>query len=81
MPRTFSVVSTQEPGALVERARRAASENNADFRGNEASGSFSGSGVEGVYRMDGRVVTVTITQKPFFAPWPIVESGLKRFLV
>lgn len=81
MPKTFSIVSTQDPSTLVARARRAAAENNAVFRGNEASGSFSGSGVEGVYRMDGKVVTVTITQKPFFAPWPVVESGLKRLLV
>lgn len=81
MLRTFSVVSTQEPSTLVARARRAAAENDAVFSGNEASGRFSGGGVEGVYRMDGKVVTVTIMQKPFFAPWPVVESGLKSFLI
>lgn len=81
MPKTFSVVSKQDPNTLVARARRAAAENNAEFRGNETSGSFSGSGVEGFYRMDGRIVTVTVTQKPFFAPWPVIESALKKLLV
>lgn len=81
MPRTFNVVSTQNPSTLLARARRAAAENNADFRGTETSGSFSGSGVKGDYRMGGNVVTVTVTQKPFFVPWPVLESALKELLV
>ena len=60
MPRTFSLVSAKDPGTLVARARRVAIENGADFRGNETSGSFSASGVKGVYRMEKKLVTVTI---------------------
>jgi phage-related baseplate assembly protein len=80
MPRTFSLISARDPSTLVARARRAAMENDADFRGNEASGSFSASGVKGAYRMDDKVVAVTITEKPFYVPWSLVESELKRLL-
>lgn len=80
MPRTFSLISAKDPGTLVARARRAAIENDADFRGNKRSGSFSAIGVKGVYRMEGKVVTVTITEKPFYVPWPLVESELKRLV-
>jgi hypothetical protein len=80
MPRTFNLISVEAPGTLVARARRAAFENGADFRGNEASGSFSASGVKGVYRMEGKVVSVTITEKPFYVPWPLVESELNRLV-
>ena len=65
---------------MLTRARRAAIENDADFKGNETSGSFSASGVKGVYRMEGEIVTVTVTEKPFYVPWPLVESELKRLL-
>lgn len=80
MPRTFSLISVKDPGTLVARARRVAIENGADFRGNEASGSFSASGVKGVYRREGKVVSITITEKPFYVPWPLVESELNRLV-
>jgi hypothetical protein len=81
MSRTFSMVSAQDPGALLTRARRVATNNNATFSGNETAGSFSGSGFKGLYKMNGKSVTVTITQKPFYAPWPLVESELEKLLV
>jgi len=65
---------------LVARARRAAIEHGADFRGNETSGSFAASGVKGAYRLEGKVVSVTITEKPFYVPCPLVESELKRLV-
>jgi hypothetical protein len=81
MPKTFRIDSAQKPSTLVARAERAAIGNNAAFRGDETSGSFSGSGFKGTYGMDGKTVTVTIIQKPFYAPWPMVESELERLLV
>ncbi len=80
MPRTFSLISAKDPGTLVTRARRVAIEHGADFRGNETSGSFAASGVKGAYRMEGKALTVTITEKPFYAPWHLVESELKRLV-
>ena len=80
MPRTFNLISAKDPGTLVAMARRAAIENDAVFRGNETSGNFSASGVKGVYSMEGKVVRVTIIEKPFYIPWPLVESELNRLV-
>jgi hypothetical protein len=79
MARSFSISTAEDPTTLVDRAKRVASENGATFEGDATSGSFSGSGVEGEYKIEGRTVTVTITDKPFFLSWDNVESRVKRF--
>lgn len=77
--RTFSIETNKDPETLVQQARQVAEENNATFRGDTNSGSFSGSGVEGSYEIEGRTVTVTITDKPTLASWSKVESKIKEF--
>lgn len=78
--RTFTLVTKTDPGTLMARAKREANERGAEFRGAEASGMFSASGVKGVYRMEGKVVTIDITEKPWYVPWALAESELKRLL-
>ena len=78
--RTFTLVTKTDPGTLMARVKREANERGAEFRGAEASGSFSASGVKGVYRMEGKVVTIDITEKPWYVPWALAESELKRLL-
>jgi len=78
--RTFTLVTKTDPGKLLARVKREANERGAEFRGAEASGSFSASGVKGVYRMEGKVVTIYITEKPWHVPWALAESELKRLL-
>ena len=77
--KTFSVNTTKNPEALVSEARQVAEENDATFKGDRNSGSFSGSGVKGSYEVEGKTVTVTITDKPTLAPWSTVESRVKEF--
>ncbi len=79
MARTFSVNVTEDPNTLVTRAEKVATENGAVFRGDTTSGSFSGRGVRGTYQIQGRTVTVTITDKPLFVPWGVVESMVRGF--
>ena len=79
MARSFQVKLTDSPGALVEKAKRMAAENNATFTGDAQAGSFSGSGVEGSYKITGDIVAVTISAKPFYAPWFVVESQVREF--
>ena len=64
---------------MVSEARKVAKENNATFRGDTTSGSFSGKGVEGRYKVDGSTVKITITDKPTLASWSTVESKVKEF--
>jgi len=77
--RTFSIKATKNPDTLVSEAKQVAKENNATFRGDATSGSFSGKGVEGRYKIEGGTVKVTITDKPSLASWSTVESKVKEF--
>ncbi len=77
--RTFSIKATKNPSTLVSEAKKVAKENNATFKGDTTSGSFSGKGVKGRYKIEGGTVKVTITDKPTLAPWSTVESKVKEF--
>ncbi len=77
--RTFSIKMTKNPSTLVSEAKKVAKENNATFRGDTTSGSFSGKGVEGRYKIEGGTVKVTIIDKPSLASWSTVESKVKEF--
>lgn len=80
MARTFSVDTRVSPSSLLVRARRAARENGAIFAGDEGSGRFSHALVKGEYRMVGQKVVVTITDKHWLLPWPVVEVRLSELL-
>src|SRR5919205_1003132 len=77
--RTFSMKTTKNPSTLLSAARRVAKANGATFRGDTTSGSFSGKGVKGRYKIEGGTVKVTITDKPALASWSTVESKVKEF--
>jgi len=80
MARTFSVDTRVSPSSLLARARRAARENGATLVGDEESGRFSHELVKGEYRMAGQKVVVTITDKHWLLPWPVVEVRLRELL-
>jgi hypothetical protein len=79
MARAFTIKVRESPQVLVEKARKAAQENEATFSGDIQAGSFCGSGVEGRYEIAGDTITVTIDKKPFYAPWSVVETQVKGF--
>jgi len=68
------------PSSLLARARRAANENGATLVGDEKSGRFSHELVKGEYRVVGQTVMVTITDKHWLLPWPVVEVRLRELL-
>jgi hypothetical protein len=78
--RTFSMRTTVEPPSLLARARRVAKENGATLVGGKQSGRFSHDMAKGEYRMAGQTVTVTITNKHWLLPWPVVESRLRELV-
>ena len=77
--RTFSIKVTKNPDTLVSESKKVAKENNAAFRGDTTSGSFSGRGVKGGYKIEGGTVKVNVTDKPALASWSTVESKVKEF--
>jgi hypothetical protein len=76
--RTFSMATPVDPSSLL--ARKAASENDATLLGDERSGRFSHEMVRDEYRMVGRTVNVTITDKLWLVPWPVVEAQLRELV-
>ena len=79
--RTFSMDTTLNPSSLLARARRAANENGATLVGDKQSGRFSHDMIRGEYRMVGQKVIVTITEKHWLVPWPVVESQLRELVI
>jgi len=43
-------------------------------------GSISGMGLKGNYKVEGNVVSITITDKPFIFPDSMIESTLNKFM-
>lgn len=80
MARTLSMDTAVDPLSLLVRARRVAKENGATLVGDKRSGRFSHDIVRGEYRMVGQTVIVTITDKHWLVPWPVVESQLRELL-
>ncbi len=78
--RTFSMDTTLNPPSLLARARKAASESGATLIGDKQSGRFSHEMIRGEYRMVGQKVIVTISDKHWLVPWPIVESQLRELV-
>jgi hypothetical protein len=74
------MATTVDPSLLLARARKAARENDATVVGDERSGRFSHEMVRGEYHMVGQSVTVTITDKHWLVPWPMVESQLRALV-
>ena len=77
MVRTFSLDTKMRPSSLLARTKKAAYENGATLLGDERSGHFSHDMAKGEYRMVGQTVVVTITEKHWLLPWPVVEAQLR----
>jgi hypothetical protein len=78
--KTFTVGTSVAPSSLLARARRMAGENGAILVGDERSGRFAHELIEGEYRLAGQKVVVTITNKHWMVPWPVVEARLRGLL-
>ena len=80
MARTFSMDTNLKPSSLLIRVKKAASESGATFIGDKHFGRFSHDMIRGEYRMIGQRVIVTITEKHWLMPWPVVEAQLRKLV-
>jgi hypothetical protein len=78
--KTYQLDTMVSPSSLLARANKAAHANGAILVGDERSGRFSHEWVKGEYRMAGQRVVVTITDKHWLLPWPVVEVRLRELL-
>ena len=81
MAKTYQLDTMVSPSSLLARAKKAAYENGATLVGDEGSGRFSHELVKGNYRMAGERVIVTVTDKHWLLPWPVVEAQLREFVL
>lgn len=79
MSRTLVVPLSRDPEELVRQVGEQARATGAVFTGDARSGRFAALGVEGSYAVSGAEVSVTVTRKPAFAPWGLVEAELRKF--
>jgi hypothetical protein len=80
MARTFRMHTSLNPSSLLASAKKAASESGATLVGDKQSGRFSHNMVRGEYRLVGQTVIVTITDKHWLLPWPVVEAHLRKLM-
>lgn len=78
----FSVVLPRPAAELLKEAKAAAAANGLSFEGNEQRGSFSSVSprVKGTYSVKDGVLTVQMTEKPWFVPEALIEVQLRALL-
>jgi len=79
--KTYELDTRASRPSLLARAKKAAYENGATLFGEERSGRFSHEMLKGEYRMVGQKVIVTVTDKHWLLPWPVVEAQLREFVL
>ncbi len=81
MAKTYQLDTMVSPSSLLARAKKAAYTNGAILLGDERSGRFSHEMAKGEYRMVGQKVVVTVTDKHWLLPWPVVEAQLRELVL
>jgi hypothetical protein len=79
--KTYELDTMASPSSLLAKAKKAAYANGATVLGDENSGRFSHELAEGEYRMVGQRVIVTVTDKHWLLPWPVLEAQLREFVL
>ena len=79
MAKTFKLEIKTSAEEMLKKAKDEAGKSWASVTGETSSGKFSGSGVEGTYKIVGNSVEITIEKKPFIAPMSLVESKVRKF--
>lgn len=79
MLREIKINVKQDPAKLYQNIKSQFLSNGMKFDGNEHSGKFSGSGVEGDYSIVDKLLTIRILKKPMLVPIGVIESKIKEY--
>jgi hypothetical protein len=63
---------------VLKKVKATAAQKSVKFEGDEKRGKFSGD-AEGTYTVDGQTITITITDKPWYAKDSQVSDAIKNF--
>jgi hypothetical protein len=73
-------VNFGDVGGAIMKAKSAVASGGGSFSGDTSCGNFSGSGVEGSYRViSANEAEVTISKKPFIYPESAVKKEVQKF--
>lgn len=80
----FSIPFSGDISSVLSKVQSAIESQNGMFDGNNSSGNFDVSvmsnTIVGAYAVNGQVIDITISKKPFFLPCNTIESFLKSKL-
>lgn len=78
----FTVPFSEPASSAVGKAKNAIESQNGVFEGNEQAGSFEvtvfGNNIKGKYTVNGQILDLEITDKPFFVPCSMIENFLQK---
>jgi len=73
---------TETPAVIIAKAKTAIQNHNGFFNGNENSGEFEitvfANTIKGTYTVNGQILNLIITHKPFFVPCSTIENLLLK---
>jgi hypothetical protein len=84
MSRSFTVKINSDLSSVLKKVENTIVSNGGTFNGSTSSGSFSGKTAIGVVKGEYRCVSsnkveITITDKPFVAPYSKIESTIREY--
>ena len=78
----FSLTFSEPVESAVTKAKDAVESQSGIFNGNEQNGQFEvtvfGNHIKGNYTVEGQVLNIEVTDKPFFVPCNMIESFLAK---
>ena len=78
----FKLPFSESPHTAVAKAKSAVESQNGIFNGDEHSGNFEvtlfGNTIKGNYSVEGQILNLLITEKPFFVPCSTIENFLQK---
>jgi len=77
----FSIPFKESTETMLSKAKNAVQSQGGNFNGDENSGEFNvsvfGNKIAGNYTVNGQVLNINITDKPFMVPCTAIESFLR----
>jgi hypothetical protein len=84
MAHSFEIPFEGSAEAIIDKARQTIAGAKGTLNGSPSDGQFTVPSpvgdVEGNYAIEGNLLKVTITQKPFIAPYSMIEDALRKYL-
>ena len=84
MAHSFTIALAHDIASVLKHVESAVAENGGRFWGDAEKGNFQGSTVVGPIKgeycaVSDNEITITITDKPFFVPYEMIEAEIRKY--